>query len=500
MKSCTPPLFEPADIASLRAERDRLVSELNAERQLRAAATITPFETDPKSPGSIPGWGSASPLPRTAADVERAVSEITRREQILSVKSKAHRHCAAQLTEERAQFEAERAANAKAAHEAEEAVLRMREQLVLERQTFEQSILNQNADLERRQHALAQRESELGQTRVPTNTEPRQNLQPPAASETASRNDESGAVTNELLSGLAKKAVDFAAMIEAVTHTQRKLEETKALQEAAIKSQSDALQDREAALAQREAAASARINAAEAQVDADRQSVAQTQKELAARESQLSELERNLAACDAKLTERDAAHAVNTAKLADQEARLTAKRNAYEAAAEGQRQREAEIERLVQEAQERSAELSKRLADIANAEREILAARQQATELHEAAVREREELDAATAKLRTEAEAVAHARREQMTASSALDQRAAAISEQSAALEEKLRRVAKEADEVNRQTVALHNNRAALETHRAALTAEETELVQRMLVFDESRRKLRESVSSLLAD
>src|SRR5688500_16274966 len=118
-----------------------------------------PHSTSSKPFGSQPGWGNAS-VPPWASEPERAMNDVARREQFLAVQLKAHRLCAAQLAEDRARFEAERAAAT--ARAAEDAAARMREELAAERQAFERKKMTEGAELERRQAELVRREAELG--------------------------------------------------------------------------------------------------------------------------------------------------------------------------------------------------------------------------------------------------------------------------------------------------------------------------------------------------
>jgi hypothetical protein len=92
-----------------------------------------PMDPSYQGSGTKPGFGNGS-APPYAADPERALNDLARREQILAVQVKAHRFCIAQLEDERARFEAERATGA--ARATDEAKARAREELARQLQDF----------------------------------------------------------------------------------------------------------------------------------------------------------------------------------------------------------------------------------------------------------------------------------------------------------------------------------------------------------------------------
>lgn len=447
---------------------------------------------------AVPDTEADAIAQRRHDESEKALNDVIRREQILAVQLKAHRHCAAQLADERARFEAERAAST--AHAADEALARAREELTLERQAFARWTKSESAELDRRKEVLARREAEIENARTQVEAERQRSVNLPAAQGSSSGLAEPGADTYRLLADMAKRAVDFAAMVEAVTHTQRKLDEARSGHEAMVARHLEEMGEREAGLAERETAAAGRIHAAEVQLDAQRQLVVQAQQELAAREAKLAASQRVVEAAEARLANQERAQRENVDKFAQEAARLETSRKTLGAEEDRLRQRNIELDRLEQAAQGRSAGLIRRQAEITAAEQEILAARQEAVGMLEAAARARDELDAAAAQLATRTEALTRAEEEQLIARTACDQRNAALAEQAAMLEDKSRQVAHEAAEVQQHAVALANDRTALEAQRTALAAEETAFVQRMLAFDERQRKFRESVASFMAE
>src|SRR5829696_3791058 len=128
MKSRTMPPIESSDTpyaCSMRnASEDR-------------ALTPPQYKTSLTPPSWPTGLASDSAAEQKLARAELSLDDVARREQILLVQIKAHRHCTAELAEERALFEAEQANHAKKVKQAEEALIRMRAQLALESQTLE---------------------------------------------------------------------------------------------------------------------------------------------------------------------------------------------------------------------------------------------------------------------------------------------------------------------------------------------------------------------------
>jgi chromosome segregation ATPase len=460
--------------------------------------TAAPEEVVRNPSVSVPGAEIDPAAQRQHAETEKALNDVIRREHILAVQLKAHRHCAAQLAEERARFEAERAAST--AHAADEALAQAREELERERVAFVRWTKNEAAELERRKEVLARREAEIENARTQLERERQRNASLPAPEVVAGRVAEPDADTHRILEDLARRAVDFAALVEAVTHTRRKLDEARSGHEAMVQRHLEEMREREDGVAARESAAAGKIQAAEAELEAQRRLLGQAQEDIAAREGKLTELQRELEASEVRLGDGEKLQRETAEKLAQETARLETTRKALLAEEERLRQRQSELDRLEQAAQGRSAALIRRQAEITAAEQEIVAARQETLGMLETAARTREELDAASAQLATQREAFARAEEEQQRARAACDQRNAALAEQAAMLEEKGRQIAREAAEVQQHAAAVDNERTALETQRTALGADETALVQRMLAFDERQRKFRESISNFMAE
>jgi hypothetical protein len=364
---------------------------------------------------------------------EERLNELARREQILTVQVKAHRFCISQLADVRARFEADRAAaNARMA---DAAVARAREELAQERQAFTSWKTNESAALEQQHAEVARRNKELEELQSHLEAEQQRILSSPSPASTSTRPPMPASDANPFLCELAKKAVDFAAMVDVVTDMQRQLAEARSTHEAMNKRHAEALQQREDALVEREKETTERSAMAEAQLATERQQLLEAKQEVA---------------------------------------------------------------RLEQEFKERRTELVRRQAEVSSAEQENVAARQEAMGLLETAARNREELDAAAARLKIENETLVRAKEAQQKAVNELDQRSRKLAEQEHALDDTRKQMAKEAEEVRLHAIELDQMRTQLEGQRAGLKVDEAAFEKRAAVFDERQQKLRDSLSSLL--
>ena len=140
MKSRTMPPLESPDTPY--AASRRKAGEANREPALSQYKTSL---TPPNWPTeSAPG----SAVERKLARVEMVLEDVARREEILAVQVNAHRRSVAELAEERALLEAERTAHAEKVKLAEEAMIRMREELALEKQKVEDQAKSSQAGVE----------------------------------------------------------------------------------------------------------------------------------------------------------------------------------------------------------------------------------------------------------------------------------------------------------------------------------------------------------------
>ena len=390
-----------------------------------------PHDTSHNTSNTRSGLGGTSFPPYPTGDGK--LDELARREQILAVQVKAHRFCISQLADDRARFEAER--DAATARMAEAAMARAREELAQERQALTQWKTNESAALEQQHAELVRRDAELQEFRLHLEAEQQRILSSPPPASTSTRAPMPGADAAPLLGELAKKAVDFAAMVDVVTDMQRQLAEARSTHEAMNKRHADALQQREDALTEREKDDAERFAAAEAQLAMERQQLLEAKQEVA---------------------------------------------------------------RMEQEYKERRTELVRRQAEVSSAEQENVAARQEAMSLLESAERTREELDAAAAKLKIENETLTRAKGAQLKAVNELEQRSRTLAEQEHALEDTRKQMAKEAEEVRLHAIELDQLRTQLEGQRAGLKVDESAFEQRVAAFDERQKKLRDSLSNLL--
>src|SRR5688572_21626812 len=232
-----------------------------------ASDSTPPHDTSLNTPGTQSGVGGTSFPPYATGDVK--LDELARREQILAVQVKAHRFCISQLADERARFEAER--NAANARMAEAAVARAREELAQDRQALTNWKTNESAALEQQHAELARRAAKLEEVRLHLEAEQQRILSTPPPASTSTRAPMPGGDASPLLGELAKKAVDFAAMVDVVTDMQRELAEARSTHEAMNKRHVEALQQREDAVAEREKEVTERLTTAEAQLATERQ-------------------------------------------------------------------------------------------------------------------------------------------------------------------------------------------------------------------------------------
>jgi chromosome segregation ATPase len=223
---------------------------------------------------SRPSWPKELPsdatLERKLVRAEMALDDVARREQILAGQVKSHRECVAELAEERALFDAERAAHAKKVKLAEDALFRMREQLALDVAADQEN----GTEGSRTQGAKGAAESEIAGSSAPD---------------------------AQFLSRLTKQAADFAVLAQTVTELQRQLSEERTRHEETVKTETGKLNEREAALAQRASEASKRFDAATLQLNTDRESLTRAQEEFAVAKKEFAESQLKLEAATAKL-------------------------------------------------------------------------------------------------------------------------------------------------------------------------------------------------------
>jgi hypothetical protein len=495
-----PPTVDAA-LATLRADHHRIVAELQVERQARAAAeracerALADLErVRTEGPALRGGSDSAAPGDEARrAEFDAALAGMARREQALAAGAKAQQIAARQLSDERAHFEAERAAESAKLADA-------REQRVREQEAFELMIIEKETSLERREEDLARRKAafDAGRMRVEGGGHP-----PAADGAGSAAGVAGGRPASEMtfsLSGLAARAAEFAAMTKAVAELQVQLEAERASHAAAVETATNALRNREAAVTELETTAADRITAAEAYLEANRLTLQEEQRALAAARVELDSALRDLARRETKLTEREDAHATNAARLAEAEARLEEMRAAGAKAGAARKQQEEDLSRRAAQIEQRSAELQQKQAEVDATAAETLAARKEAAALQESLARGQAELDAGFARLSTEAGALVRARRDQKLASAGFEQRSAELAEQARVLENERAAAAKEAQAMQEAAAAVMADRATLEGERAALEALTTALAERERAFEVRRRQLRENVSSLFAD
>ncbi len=216
--------------------------------------------------------------------------------------------------------------------------------------------------------------------------------------------------------------------------------------------------------------------------------------EYAAAERERAEWQLKLEATELDVAKREKELALNSAKLNEEQARLISKGNAITAVEVGQREREAELLRLEQDLRQRASDLARHRSELTTTEEQVRAAGQEAVAAREAVDRLRGELDAGLEKLRSDNGAVALVRQEQSVLSAALEQRDTDLAKREAAVEH----VTREVVEVRRQALELRNERAALDAKIAELESREKGLEEKRVVFDECRRKFRETFSSFM--
>jgi hypothetical protein len=280
--------------------------------------TVSQYKTSLTPPSWPSDLQSDVAADRKLARAEAALAEIAQREQVLATQVKAHQSSLAQLAEERALLEAERIEHAKKVKQGEDALARTREQLALESEALEARRKSQ-AEMEAERQAALKAEAEARAAQKP---------------------GRSVSDAGELLSQLATQAAEFAALTGTVTSLQHQLAEERTEHAAAAKSAMDELHGREEALAQREAEADKRIGAAMAQLDVDLQNLERVKVEFAAAKREHAEWQLKLEATEAEVTKREKEVALDAAKLTEEKARLTAKRNAIAVVEDGHRERE----------------------------------------------------------------------------------------------------------------------------------------------------------------
>lgn len=463
----------------------------SASRRKAGEANREPALSQYKTSLTPPNWPTelapGSAVERKLARVEMVLEDVARREEILAVQVNAHRRGVAELAEERALWEAERTAHAEKVKLAEEALIRMREELALERQKVEDQAKSFQAAVEPGdRHAAADPKS----AQIETNrARPLQDRQGAEASERA---ENSAPAVGELLSRLAKQAGDFAALAGTVMELQRQLTEERTRHEEL----GAELRKRDEALAQRESEAAQQFNAATLQLNADRENLARAQEAVAVTKKDLADLQQKLESTETDLAKREKAHALKIEKFREEETTLTSKRNAIATVEDGHRQREADLLRLERGVRERAAELARRESELATSEAEIRAAGQEAAAMQDAVDRLNAELDAGLAKLRGDSEAVALLREEQARISAALELRSEELAKREAAIEQ----VAKEAEDARQEALKLRNERLDVELKAVPLAARETALEEKRLAFDDCRRKFRERISGFMKE
>lgn len=479
MKSRTMPPIESPDTPYAAASR-RKAGEANRE------PAIPPYKTSLTPPNWPTELAPGSAVERKLARVEMVLEDVARREEILAAQINAHRRSVAELAEERARWDAQRSAHAEKVKLAEETLIRMREELALERQKVEDQAKRTHAGVEPgdgHEAADAKAAHEANSSHTP---------QDYPGAQASERVENPAPEVGELLSRLAKQAGDFAVMAGTVMEMQRQLTgERTRHEELGVE-----LRQRDEALAQRESESAQQLNAATQQLNADRESLARAQEAFAVAKKDHAELQQKLEATEADLGRREKAHALKTEKLHEEEAALTSKRNAIASVEDGHRQREADLLRLERGVRERAVDLARREAELATSEAEIRAAGREAAAMQEAVDRLNAELDAGLAKLRSDSEAVALLREEQARISAALELRSEELAKREAAIEQ----VAKEAEDARQEALKLRNERLDVELKAVPLAARESALEEKRLAFDDCRRKFRERISGFMKE
>ena len=274
MKSRTKPPIESLDTSytpNVRAREEKEVTH----SQFKISMTPPPWPAE---------LSSDSAVERRLARAEMTLDDVARREQMLSAQVKAHRHCVAELAEERALLEAERRTHAQQVKQAEETLIRMREQLALESQKLEEKRKRDEAD-----------QVETAGSRSP---------QDPQGAVASGTSPASGA--GELFCRLAKQAADFAALTETVKEIQGQFSAERTRHEVTARSQMEQLRERESALAQRESEASKRISAATLQLHGDRETLVRAQEEFVVAKRELAESLLKLEQRSSELAKREA--------------------------------------------------------------------------------------------------------------------------------------------------------------------------------------------------